>query len=245
MGKNKFAAAAVTAAVLVGGAATSLVSTPSVSAAAVSLPNSALRSQAYSTDLSTARTPVGVVDTQLALSAAMNGTAVSAAKKAAAEKTASDAAAKAAADKASAEKAAADAIARAAAEKKAAEAAAAKKVAATKATTTSTKTTSTASASSSSTSSSSTSGLDLRRASMWDEIAGCESTGNWSINTGNGFYGGLQFTISTWTMYGGGAFASRADLATRGEQITVANQVYDNAGGASRDWACAQILGID
>lgn len=80
---------------------------------------------------------------------------------------------------------------------------------------------------------------------MWDQIAGCESTGNWSINTGNGFYGGLQFTNSTWKMYGGTAFASRADLATRGEQITIANKVYDNAGGASRDWACAQILGID
>ena len=78
----------------------------------------------------------------------------------------------------------------------------------------------------------------------WDRVAGCESGHNWSINTGNGFYGGLQFTISTWLSYGGGEFASRADLASRGEQITIANKVYDNAGGASRDWACARILGI-
>jgi membrane protein involved in colicin uptake len=220
MGTNKFAAAAVTAAVLVGGAATSILSTPSVSTAAVSLPNSALRTQAYSTDLSAARTPVAAVDTQLNLTAAMNGTAVAAAKKATAEKAAAEALAKAAADKAAADaKAAAD------------------KAAAAKATSTSTKTTTS--------SSSSSSGLDLRRASMWDQIAGCESTGNWSINTGNGFYGGLQFTNSTWKMYGGTAFASRADLATRGEQITIANKVYDQAGGASRDWACAQILGID
>ena len=220
MGTNKFAAAAVTAAVLVGGAATSILSTPSVSTAAVSLPNSALRTQAYSTDLSAARTPVAAVDTQLNLTAAMNGTAVAAAKKATAEKAAAEALAKAAADKAAADaKAAAD------------------KAAAAKATSASTKTTTS--------SSSSSSGLDLRRASMWDQIAGCESTGNWSINTGNGFYGGLQFTISTWLSYGGGTFASRADLATRGEQITIANKVYDNAGGASRDWACAQILGID
>jgi len=246
MGKNKFAAAAVTAAVLVGGAATSIISTPSVSTAAVSLPNSALRTQAYSTDLSAARTPVAALDTQLTLTAAMNGTAVSAAKKATADAAAAKAVADQAAAKAAADKAAAEAAAKAAAEKAAAkaaaEAAAAKKAAATKTTSTSSSSSST---SSSSSSSSSTSGLDLRRASMWDQIAGCESTGNWSINTGNGFYGGLQFTISTWLSYGGGEFASRADLASRGEQITIANKVYDNAGGASRDWACAQILGID
>jgi len=246
MGKNKFAAAAVTAAVLVGGAATSILSTPSVSTAAVSLPNSALRTQAYSTDLSAARTPVAAVDTQLNLTAAMNGTAVSAAKKATADAAAAKAVADQAAAKAAADKAAAEAAAKAAAEKAAAkaaaEAAAAKKAAATKTTSTSSSSSST---SSSSSSSSSTSGLDLRRASMWDQIAGCESTGNWSINTGNGFYGGLQFTISTWLSYGGGEFASRADLASRGAQITIANKVYDNAGGASRDWACAQILGID
>ncbi len=109
-------------------------------------------------------------------------------------------------------------------------------------------TTSTATASptsdASSTSTSSSSGLDLRRASMWDQIAVCESTSDWSINTGNGYYGGLQFSLSTWKMYGGTSFASRPDLASRGEQITIANKVYDTEGGASADWACARILGI-
>ncbi len=61
--------------------------------------------------------------------------------------------------------------------------------------------------------------------SVWDRVAGCESGGNWHINTGNGFYGGLQFTRSTWNGFGGGRYASRADLATRSEQISVAQRV--------------------
>jgi nucleoid-associated protein YgaU len=60
---------------------------------------------------------------------------------------------------------------------------------------------------------------------QWDNVADCESGGNWHINTGNGYYGGLQFTQGTWMNYGGGAYASRADLASRGEQITIANKV--------------------
>ncbi|HTH05652.1 MAG TPA: transglycosylase family protein, partial [Ilumatobacteraceae bacterium] len=56
-------------------------------------------------------------------------------------------------------------------------------------------------------------GINLARAAMWDQIAQCESGGNWHINTGNGYYGGLQFLTSTWLAYGGGGFASRADLA--------------------------------
>lgn len=59
----------------------------------------------------------------------------------------------------------------------------------------------------------------------WDAVAACESGGNWSTATGNGYYGGLQFTQGTWMNYGGGVYASRADLATRGEQITIANKV--------------------
>ena len=59
----------------------------------------------------------------------------------------------------------------------------------------------------------------------WDAVAQCESGGNWSISTGNGFYGGLQFTRSTWNGFGGGRYASRADLATRSEQISVAQRV--------------------
>jgi hypothetical protein len=59
--------------------------------------------------------------------------------------------------------------------------------------------------------------------SPWDRIAACESSGNWSANTGNGYYGGLQFTVSTWLAAGGGRYAPRADLATRDEQIAVAS----------------------
>ncbi|MFE6223038.1 peptidoglycan DD-metalloendopeptidase family protein [Streptomyces sp. NPDC057854] len=62
-------------------------------------------------------------------------------------------------------------------------------------------------------------------ASEWETTAQCESSGNWSINTGNGFYGGLQFTQSTWEAYGGLEFADRADRATKTQQITVAERV--------------------
>src|SRR4051812_13647057 len=59
----------------------------------------------------------------------------------------------------------------------------------------------------------------------WDAVAQCESGGNWSINTGNGFYGGLQFTSRTWLAFGGGAYASRADLAAKSQQIAIAEKV--------------------
>ncbi|GAB2852846.1 hypothetical protein GCM10027074_19680 [Streptomyces deserti] len=64
----------------------------------------------------------------------------------------------------------------------------------------------------------------------WDKVAACESSNNWSINTGNGFYGGLQFTQSTWEAYGGTGYAPRADLATKDEQIAVAEKVLDGQG---------------
>jgi uncharacterized protein YabE (DUF348 family) len=66
----------------------------------------------------------------------------------------------------------------------------------------------------------------------WDAVAACESGGNWHINTGNGFYGGLQFDYGTWLSNGGGAYAPRADLASREEQIAIATKVY-NARGSS------------
>jgi resuscitation-promoting factor RpfB len=66
----------------------------------------------------------------------------------------------------------------------------------------------------------------------WDAVAACESGGNWHINTGNGFYGGLQFDSGTWLSNGGGAYASRADLASREQQIAIATKVY-NARGSS------------
>ncbi|MFD4608154.1 transglycosylase family protein [Streptomyces sp. NPDC058440] len=67
-------------------------------------------------------------------------------------------------------------------------------------------------------------------ASQWDAVAQCESGGNWSINTGNGFYGGLQFTNSTWAGYGGTSYASRADLASKSQQIAVAEKVLAGQG---------------
>ena len=80
-------------------------------------------------------------------------------------------------------------------------------------------------------------GLNLANAAMWDRIAMCESGGNWHINTGNGYYGGLQFDIPSWLANGGADFASRADLASREQQITVANRYYAIAGLGP--WACA------
>jgi resuscitation-promoting factor RpfA len=62
-------------------------------------------------------------------------------------------------------------------------------------------------------------------ASEWDAVAQCESGGNWSINTGNGYYGGLQFSASTWAAYGGTAYAPTADKATKAQQITIAEKV--------------------
>jgi LysM repeat protein len=59
----------------------------------------------------------------------------------------------------------------------------------------------------------------------WDRIAACESGGNWATNTGNGYYGGLQFTQGTWASAGGTAYAPRADLATRDQQIAVASKL--------------------
>jgi LysM repeat protein len=64
----------------------------------------------------------------------------------------------------------------------------------------------------------------------WDAIAQCESGGNWHINTGNGYYGGLQFSRSTWKANGGGTYAGTADKASRSEQIAVAERVLNGQG---------------
>lgn len=66
--------------------------------------------------------------------------------------------------------------------------------------------------------------------SEWDVVARCESSGNWAINTGNGYHGGLQFSPSTWLGYGGGQFASAAYMATRDQQIAVAEKVLAGQG---------------
>ena len=79
---------------------------------------------------------------------------------------------------------------------------------------------------------------------VWDRLAQCESGGNWAINTGNGYYGGLQFNISTWNANGGGAYASRPDLATREQQIAIATKVRDNRGGYGAWPACSAKLGL-
>ena len=75
----------------------------------------------------------------------------------------------------------------------------------------------------------------------WSGVAQCESSGNWSINTGNGYYGGLQFSSPTWLGHGGGEFAPRADLASPAQQIAVAERVLLTQGAGA--WpTCGKLL---
>ncbi|MGW0961619.1 transglycosylase family protein [Streptomyces gelaticus] len=76
----------------------------------------------------------------------------------------------------------------------------------------------------------------------WDAVAQCESGGNWSINTGNGYYGGLQFSQSSWAAAGGTQYAPRADLATKAQQIATAERLLDMQGPGA--WACAGAGGL-
>jgi hypothetical protein len=69
--------------------------------------------------------------------------------------------------------------------------------------------------------------------SVWDRIAECESGGNWSINTGNGYYGGLQYSASTWRAYGGTDFAPLPHQATREQQIAVGERTYADVGDSA------------
>jgi hypothetical protein len=79
--------------------------------------------------------------------------------------------------------------------------------------------------------------------SVWDKLAYCESGGNWAINLGTGYYGGLQMLGSTWRAYGGQEFAPTADQATREQQIVVAERILDDVGW--RAWpACSRKLGL-
>lgn len=79
--------------------------------------------------------------------------------------------------------------------------------------------------------------------SIWQRLAGCESTGRWSLNSGNGFFGGLQFDRQTWLAYGGGTYAARADLASPVAQIAVAERLRAARGFAP--WpACSRALGL-
>ncbi|WP_282599330.1 transglycosylase family protein [Brevibacterium sp. R8603A2] len=78
---------------------------------------------------------------------------------------------------------------------------------------------------------------------VWDRLAQCESGGNWKINTGNGYYGGLQFSASTWKAFGGHKYAKNAHLATREQQIEIAQKVQKVQGWGA--WpACTRKLGI-
>jgi hypothetical protein len=75
-------------------------------------------------------------------------------------------------------------------------------------------------------------------------LAKCESSGDWDINTGNGYYGGIQFDIQTWRAFGGGKYAARPDQATREEQIAIAQKVHDARGGYGAWPACSHKLGL-
>jgi uncharacterized protein YabE (DUF348 family) len=77
---------------------------------------------------------------------------------------------------------------------------------------------------------------------VWDQLAQCESGGNWAINTGNGYYGGLQFSLSTWQAYGGSGLPSENSRET---QIMIAERVRAADGGGYSSWpACSQALGL-
>ncbi|TQC51135.1 resuscitation-promoting factor [Rhodococcus sp. WS4] len=83
----------------------------------------------------------------------------------------------------------------------------------------------------------------VENGSVWDALAQCEATGNWAINTGNGFFGGVQFDQNTWERQGGLKYAPRADLATREEQIAVASKTQKTQGWGA--WpTCSGRLGV-
>jgi hypothetical protein len=78
---------------------------------------------------------------------------------------------------------------------------------------------------------------------VWDRLAQCEASGNWAANTGNGYYGGLQFSHSTWLGYGGGTYADYPHQATREEQIATAEKL--RAARGYQPWpACRIKLGL-
>ncbi|WP_343942229.1 transglycosylase family protein, partial [Pseudonocardia zijingensis] len=80
--------------------------------------------------------------------------------------------------------------------------------------------------------------------SVWDRLAQCEATGNWAVNSGNGYYGGLQFDAGTWRAYGGTDYAPLPHQASREEQIAVASRVRDDRGGYGAWPACSRRLGL-
>ncbi|EAP97102.1 putative secreted protein [Janibacter sp. HTCC2649] len=78
---------------------------------------------------------------------------------------------------------------------------------------------------------------------VWDRVAACESGGNWAINTGNGYYGGLQFSYSTWKGFGGQRYATTANKASKGQQIEIAQKVLKTQGPGA--WpVCSKRAGL-
>jgi hypothetical protein len=74
---------------------------------------------------------------------------------------------------------------------------------------------------------------DRTPAHDWDAVSQCESGGDWNINTGNSYYGGLQISLSTWRAFGGDRYAERPDLATRAQQIRVAEHILGGQGAGA------------
>ncbi|MCF6523764.1 transglycosylase family protein [Streptomyces sp. JJ36] len=85
-------------------------------------------------------------------------------------------------------------------------------------------------------------GAQAASVDTWERVAQCESSGDWHINTGNGYYGGLQFSQSSWEAAGGTQYAARADLATKAQQIATAERLLDMQGPGA--WACAAEGGL-
>ncbi len=85
-------------------------------------------------------------------------------------------------------------------------------------------------------------GAQAASVDTWDKVAQCESSGNWQANTGNGYYGGLQFNNSSWAAAGGTKYAPRADQATKEQQIATAEKLLDQQGPGA--WSCAGAGGL-
>lgn len=84
---------------------------------------------------------------------------------------------------------------------------------------------------------------EASQASVWTRLAQCESGGNWHINTGNGYYGGLQFAHRTWQGFGGGQYGYNAHQASRNEQILIAQRTLAEQGWGA--WpTCSRRIGV-
>ncbi len=89
-------------------------------------------------------------------------------------------------------------------------------------------------------------GKERPNSDVWDKLVQCEATGNWAMNSGNGYYGGLQFDKSTWDAFGGDQYAAYPHQASREQQISIAEKVRDSRGGGYGAWpSCSGKLGLD